>query len=118
MRCDQYVGLNEWAKKLVSRKIKVHEVGVRTFPDGKRKRFNRWYQMPLARVTRIGTIRGAWNPEVATLHQYTFPDGRVYREYVQAAPWSGGPCYFIALKDRLGQPVPESIWTDDELASA
>jgi hypothetical protein len=118
MRCDQYVGLNPWASKLVSRKIKVHEVGVRTFPNGRSKRFNRWYRMPLARITKIGKIKGAWNDHVADLHRYTFPDGRVFVEYVQASPWSGGPCYFIALKDRHGRPVPESLWTDDELMTA
>lgn len=118
MRCDQYIGLNQWAQKLVSRKIKVHETGVRTYPNGRRKRFDRWYRIPAARISKIGTIRGAWTAEVASLHRYVLPNGEIYQEYVQASPWSGGPCYFIALKDKHGNPVPQSLWTDDELCAA
>lgn len=114
MRMDQYIGLNPWASKLVSRKVKVHDVVTRTFPGGKRKSFAVWHKIPVARIQKIGTIPGAWTPSVADLHRYTFPDGRVYEEYVQVTPWSGGPCYFIALKDKNGVPVPKSLWSDDE----
>lgn len=114
MRCDQYIGLNPWATKLVKRKIKVHDVVTRTFPGGKKKRFAHWHRISVARVEKISTITGAFTSVVADLHRYTFPDGRVFEEFVQVTPWSGGPCYFIALKDKTGAPVPNSLWSEEE----
>lgn len=118
MRCDQFVGLNSWASRLVSKKQKVHEIGVRIMPNGKRKRFNRWFRIPLARRVQIGLVPGAFDEYAGSLSRYVFPDGRVYEEFVQATPWSSGPCYFIALKDREGNPIPESLWTDKEIDAA
>lgn len=118
MRCDQYIGLNAWATKLVSRKTKVHDIGIRTLPGGRVVKLDYWHRVPVARKEKIGKIDGAWNPHVADLHRYTFPDGRVYEEYVQATPWSGGPCYFIALRDKRKRPVRQSLWTDREIDQA
>ena len=114
-RSDQYIGLNAWAQRLVTRKVKVREVGVRIFGNGKKQRFSRWRRMPLARVEHAGILHGVWKPDLAKLHRYTLPNGEQYVEYVQASPWSGGPCYFIALKDKHGNPVQESLWTDEEM---
>lgn len=118
MRCDQYIGLNEWASRFVNRKQKVRETGVQSFADGTKKNFDRWRRVPVLRREHAGIIRGAWRAEVAKLHRYTLPNGEQYVEYVQAQPWSGGPCYFVALMDRDGKPVPASLWTDDEIANA
>ncbi|MGH9553291.1 MAG: hypothetical protein ACRD3W_28175, partial [Terriglobales bacterium] len=71
----------------------------------------------LAQIEVIGSIEGAWDPVVAELHRHTLSDGSMYEEYVQAAPWSGGPCYFIALKDESGQPVAKSLWSEEQLAN-
>lgn len=114
-RSDQYIGLNPWARRLVNSKQKVREEGIRTYANGKKQRFNRWRRMPDARREHAGIIRGAWLPKVAPLHRYTMPDGTVYVEFVQCTPWSGGPCYFIALMDKHGNPVPQSLWTDEEI---
>lgn len=118
MRMDQYVGLNSWARKKVLRKQRVRIVGVQISPSGRVKPFDRWMTVPAARREVVGRIKGAWNPRVADLYRYTMPNGEVYEEYVQADPWSGGPCYFIALMDRHGRAVPNSLWTDDEIARA
>jgi hypothetical protein len=117
MRMDQYIGLNKWATRKVNRKVKVREVGVRTFPGGTSRSFDRWTRLPLARRTVIGTIPGAYKDVAGNLYRYTFSKGEYYEEFVQATPWSGGPCYHIALKDRHGNVVPQSKWTDDELAN-
>ena len=114
-RSDQYIGLNPWAKRMLTRKVKVREEGVRYFADGKKQRFNRWRRMPLVRTEHAGVIHGAYSPIVAKLHRYTMQNGEQFVEYVQAAPWYGGPCYFIALMDKHGKPVPESLWTDEEI---
>jgi hypothetical protein len=116
MRMDQYIGLNPWATRKVNRKIKVHEVGTRSFPGGKVRSFDRWVRMPLARREVIGTIEGAYKDVAANLHRYTLPHGEVYEEFVQATPWSGGPCYHIALRDRTGKVVANSLWSEEELA--
>ncbi|MBX9685673.1 MAG: hypothetical protein K2X27_03160 [Candidatus Obscuribacterales bacterium] len=114
-RSDQYVGLNPWAKRLVNRKVKVREQGVRFFADGSKQSFKRWARLPDARKEHAGVIRGAYTPVVAALHRYTMADGRQFFEYLQAAPWYGGPVYYVALKDKNGKPVPESLWTDEEI---
>jgi hypothetical protein len=46
------------------------------------------------------------------------PNGSVFEEFVQAEPWSGGPCYYIALKNKRGAVVRQSLWTDEELGNA
>jgi len=118
-RFDQYRGLNEWAKKNVTKREKVRITGEMKFQDGRRRSFSRWGKVPVARIRVIGKITGVWVPKVADLHRYTMPDGKVYEEYVQAEPWSGGPVYHIALKDaKTGKPVAKSLWTDEEIGCA
>lgn len=115
-RFDQYRGLNDWARKTVLRKEKVRQFGVNVFADGRRKRFARWVNLPVARIQVYGILAGVWKPQVAELHRYTMPGGRVLEEYVQESPWSSGPVYHIALRDvKTGKPVPESLWTQKEL---
>ncbi len=119
MRMDQYIGLNEWARKMVLKRHKVREFGTRVYASGKRVSFSRWARVPAARRQVVGKITGAWNPNVAALYRYSLPGGKVLEEFVQSTPWSGGPCYFIALKDvASGKPVPQSLWSDEELANA
>lgn len=118
MRCDQYFGLNDWARCLVTRKQKVRESGLRIFADGTKNHFSRWRRIPLVRCQDIGVIRGDWKRQVAKLHRYTMPNGEQYVEYLQACTSSGGPCYFIALKDKHGTPLPASLWTAEEIARA
>lgn len=118
MRSDQYIGLNDWARKKVLATRKAREIGHRVYPDGRAVPFQRKVRVPVARVRVIGRIKGAWDPHVANLHRYTLPNGQVYEEFVQAEPWSSGPCYFIALKDRSGNEVKESLWSDEDLKRA
>ncbi len=115
MRIEQHMGLNDWARRLVTRKQKVREHGVRIFPDGSKKQFSRWARVPVVRTEHAGVIATAANKEGRILHRYTLPNGVQYFEYLQACSSSGGPCYFKALKDANGNPVPESLWSDDDL---
>lgn len=118
MRMSQYRGLNAWSSKLVSRKQKVREHGVQVFANGKRKNFSRWRRVPLVRKEDAGLIRGMGGEAFAKLHRYTLADGRKLSEFIQAEIWSGGPVYFIALKDESGKPIAESLWSEEELAGA
>lgn len=117
MRMDQYGGLNPWARKTVLKKEKARITGVMEFTDGRRKRFTRWANVPVARVEVIGVIKGSWNPRVGDLHRYTLPGGIVYEEYVQDRANSGGPVWVTALRDvKTGKPVPESLWSVEEMS--
>ena len=50
------------------------------------------------------------------MNQYTFPDGRVYQEQVQAECGEvGDRSIFIALRDENGAWVSESLWRDAEI---
>lgn len=51
------------------------------------------------------------------LYYYDTPQGR-FQEYVQAAPWLGGPVVFKALEDESHRPVDASAWTEDEMDDA
>jgi hypothetical protein len=75
--------------------------------------------MPLARVRVIGTVFDSYyKTKITDLKSYKMPDGTVYEEYVQEVVGSGGPVYHLALKDQNGQPVPKSLWTEEELSDA
>lgn len=117
-RTDHYVGLNAWAKQFVLAKQVVHEQGSRLYPDGRIERFDRHVEVTLAQVQVIGQTTGM-SCRWFDLHQYTMPNGKVYEEFVQASPWSGGPHLFIALREVVGRNkrlVAESLWTDEELS--
>ena len=116
MRTDQYYGLNAWARNLVLATQVVSEIGVRRYPDDTIDAFIRSDVVVLiATVTKIGEIEGAFDPVVADLNRYELPTGEIFEEFVQAQPWHGGPCYFIALKDASGDPVRESLWKRKEM---
>jgi hypothetical protein len=116
MRTDQYYGLNSWAKNLVLATQVVSEIGVRKYADDTIEPFIRSeVVVPVATITKIGVIEGAFAATVADLNRYELPSGEVFEEYVQAAPWHSGPCYYIALKDAEGNLVRRSLWTRKEI---
>lgn len=53
------------------------------------------------------------------LRIYTLKDGREVEEYVQAKPWSSGPCIFLALRDtKTKEPLPETLWDEEDIENA
>lgn len=50
-----------------------------------------------------------------TLKRYTLADGRVYTEYQQAVVQSITDVYFVALHDKQGNRIAESLWTEAEM---
>lgn len=120
MRTDQYIGLNPWARTFVEgqQEFLYTEEVTRTFPSGE--------VLVIAPRKVMGTnvvlsqydeIEGAFG-NTFPLFSYKFSDGREYFEYVQAQPWSSGPCYYLALRDGKGNPVPESLWPQEEIDNA
>ena len=118
MRCDQFMGLNEWASNLVDESIDAREIGqVETIFGDVIEHFSRSVKVLVAKVDECGAYVGMEGDEYA-LKRYTFPDGRVYETFVQAESWSSGPCFFLALKDKDGKVVPESLWGDKDIDNA
>lgn len=127
MRCDQYIGLNKWAEKFVEGEIVQSLIkGTKTYPDGRVVPYEATCTESTVEQRTYAVLDGAWTPEFLHLQEYTLPNGRVIREYVQAEPWSSGPCYFLALEemhiDHEGKehwtPVEESLWSEEEIANA
>lgn len=117
-RSDQLIGLNQWASELVQQTRTIVEEGTRYELDGKPlDQFRREIQVPVAKVEVCGKYCGMFEDEYS-LHRYTMPDGKVYQEYVQAQPWSSGPCFFLALEDEDGKGVPESFWSEEDINNA
>lgn len=86
-RSDQRIGLNPWATKFVA--------------DKKREQYD--------------TFETAWSGDYL-LYKYTADDGVMTYEYMQAVPWSSGPCYFIALRwGDTDKKVARSLWKTREM---
>lgn len=119
IRMDQFMGLNKWATELVKgeRVLVCTEKGMRVFPDGREEPFSHEVHGSSVRKEKSGKTFSGFNPGYP-LYKYTLPDGTVYEERVQAEPWSSGPVFFLALVDEIGQWVPESLWTDEEIDAA
>ena len=120
MRTDQYMGLNDWAEEFIRGEQVVHfvETKHKKYPDGTEKTYGP-YNVYVSNIQRAqyDTIDGAFGNSFP-LNKYTFEDGRMFFEYVQAEPWSSGPCFFIALRNAVELPIPESLWKDEEIESA
>lgn len=85
-RTDQWMGLSDWATEFL-------------------------VQNPPTSVEQLEPVEGAWNPVVGHLSRYTFADGSVLEEFVQATPWESGPMYLIALRDpATGHALRRSLW--------
>jgi hypothetical protein len=89
MRFEQEHGINQWAKWLIDK-------------------------LP---ATVYDVQDGAFTPQLLHLRRFKIPFGPMVEEFVQAEPWSGGPCYFLALRlTETSQPIAESLWSDDEIS--
>jgi hypothetical protein len=118
MRMDQFKGLNQWARHKVRRTKLVREVGKEIRARGKEVPFDRVRRVACVESTVYSKVRARYKPFAGDLHRYTLASGAVLEEYVQAVMESGGPCYFIALRDEHGEPVSQSLWTREQLARA
>jgi hypothetical protein len=118
IRTTQLIGLNERARDLVRGEPALdHElVGERIYPDGRRESFHERVIGSTVRSEPSGESFEGMFGERHELSRYELPDGRVLCEYVQAEPWSSGPCIFLALRDqRSGEPLAETLWSDQEI---
>lgn len=124
MRTDQFMGLNDWARELLKGCGKTHFTGryetrdVVAVEGEEESKIEAPVFEPCVLQEKSGlSYCGMFDNEYA-LSRYILRDGRVYYEYVQAEPWDSGPMFFVALRDEEGQPVPESLWSEEEIANA
>ena len=57
-------------------------------------------------------IHSPWYNEEYPLSKFTFQDGTILFEGIQAEPWSSGPCSFMALyyDQECQNPVLATLW--------
>ena len=60
-------------------------------------------------------IYGMFDNEYDLMLYHNKHTGETYTEWVQASPWSSGPCIFLALRDSDGTVIQESVWTQEEV---
>ena len=64
-------------------------------------------------------VEGMFDEVVHTLKEYEMNDGTKIEEYIQAEPWSSGPCIYLALKNaETKEPILDSLWSEDEIHNA
>jgi len=95
MHCTQVIGLNNSAIEWIDKNCK----NTPTIDSGN---------------TFEGIFGG--NEDTYKLYKYITNSGREVEEYIQAEPWSSGPCFFIALRYvNTKRPVIKSLWSQEEI---
>lgn len=118
MRCDQLIGLNYGAEALLKdNEITLYtDVTTRYYPDGRKERLPPMAKMEIPSKDSGKFYYGIGGNEYP-LKEYTLKNGEIVREFEQESPWSSGPIIFLALEDSSGNPIQETLWTDDEIQS-
>ena len=98
-RSDQHIGLTNEAVSF----LKKYEITPKVCSKCKRPH--------TLKLKIIGTYSGMFTNEYP-LHRHHLIDGLHVDEFLQAAPWSSGPVFFIGLKVSDGRKF---IWTDEEI---
>lgn len=111
MRCDQPMGLSCGAEAYLAKNAihNQHEL----FINGKIDK--EWTEPKKEQIDRV--YYGMFGTEYP-LHRYQKKDRSFIYEYVQSDPWSSGPVIFLALRDRDGKPIKESLWDQEEIDNA
>lgn len=113
MRCDQIIGLNEWARNFIAGEhvFLYSEITIRTYPDGTVDHIGpiRIYGSEIKRELS-GEYYEGMSDDQYLLHKYIFPDGRIFFEKVQHQTLASGAVILLALADEAGEWVKESLW--------
>ena len=119
-RSWQYIGFNPIADALLQDNVKtgtrvVVELDLEGHPT------NTYTQAIFAPAytKEQYAVEEPWMESENMLYRYTFSDGRVLEDYVQAEPWSSGPCTFMALRDAVTkEPIVETLWPQEVIDKA
>jgi len=101
IRMDQFAGLSQSAKQFLAEcEVKPHICETCKQP----------IHEPLK---QIGKYKGMYMNEYF-LYQHILENGQTADEFVQCAPWSSGPIFFLGLRVSDGT---EFVWSVDEMES-
>lgn len=116
-RSDNWIGLNARATAFVKGGFVVvgKETITREFDNGRKETVVKDIKENTVKREQYSSHDGAFDLYPFPLFKYIFPNGMVYFEEVQEAPWASGPHFFTALKDDNGSWIKESLWTDKEM---
>ena len=109
-------GLNPWASDFVSKPtVEYTDYIRRVYADKTVEDIETKGTKCLVQKETSGRIvlLGSSNIE-HPLFKYTFPDGKIIYEFSQADPESSA-AIFLALEDKEGARLRESLWTDKEM---
>jgi len=68
---------------------------------------------------KLKPVEGMFDEVVHVLKEYETYDGIKIEEYVQAQPWSSGPCIFLALRNaETKEPILQTLWDEEEIDNA
>jgi hypothetical protein len=100
MRTDQYIGLPKDALDFLAK----YRVPLEICPHCHR---------PTPNTKVIGRVDGCFGT-IYELHEYELASGYAI-EFLQASPWSSGPCFFIGLRAHNGVLERTFTWSDAEI---
>lgn len=117
-QCQKTVrGLNPWARRFVSTREVVGTDYVNSvYIGGRRSSKTSHITEPLVKKEESGEYCVDIFGQYHSLYKYTLPNGKVYYEVVQNTTLLSGPVVFLALQDKHGEIVPESIWSIEEMS--
>ncbi len=124
MRCDQDRGLTPQAQALLAGCGKKHFTGrsetVNAVLSNHRQSVDVLVPVvePCVRQEPSGRSYSGMFGDEYPLYKYTFREGDVFYEEVQAEPWSSGPVFFLALQDEDGNWVAETLWPEEDIENA
>lgn len=106
MRCDQFMGLTPGAIEF----LRENEI-----PENKCACCTR----PFPRALEvIGHFVGMFDDEYP-FFRHKLKDGRIANEYLQAAPLSSGPCFFLGLEVYgVDSPTQKFEWAQSDIDKA
>ena len=96
MRETQFIGLNGYAKMFIENHIKLGGVELMEWVTG-------MFDEPVWQIRRFMDKES----------------GKKFEEYIQAEPWSSGPCIFLALRwVDTNEIITQTLWSDEEINNA
>lgn len=118
-RSWQYIGFNEAAQAILAETKKVGTMVITIIPLEGKPNVRTEDVLEPAYTKEVYERQEPWIESTNELYRYTFSDGRVLEGYVQAEPWSSGPCTFMALRDAAtGEPIAETLWPQSDIDNA